>query len=118
MHQLWESRTDIEYFKLCKILTELPDKFREYYRMKITFDYVLHSVKDDFQGYSNFGKCIKAEEKLTAALRYVLVIVVRIKINNICKMLNAIKIQCNLKGNYTVKGNSYTKLKYTTELRT
>ena len=30
MHQLWESRTNIEYFNLCKILTELPDKFREY----------------------------------------------------------------------------------------
>ena len=30
MHQLWESRNDIEYFKLCKILTELPDNFREY----------------------------------------------------------------------------------------
>ena len=31
IHQLWESRTDEEYFKLCKILTEFPDKFREYY---------------------------------------------------------------------------------------
>jgi len=30
MHQLWESRTDAEYFKMCKILTELPDKLREY----------------------------------------------------------------------------------------
>jgi hypothetical protein len=35
MHQLWESRTDGEYFKLCKILREFPDKFREYYRMNI-----------------------------------------------------------------------------------
>jgi len=43
-------------------LTELPDKFREYYRMNITFDYILDSVKDDLQGYSNFRKCIKAEE--------------------------------------------------------
>jgi len=36
MHLLWESRTDGEDFKLCKILTEFPDKFREYYRMSIT----------------------------------------------------------------------------------
>ena len=36
MHQLWE------YFKLCKILTEFPDKFREYYRMNIkSFDYIM-----------------------------------------------------------------------------
>ena len=49
MHQLWESRTDGGYFKLCNILTEFPDKFREYYRMNITFDYILDSVKDDLQ---------------------------------------------------------------------
>jgi hypothetical protein len=29
MHQLWESSTDGEYFKLSKILKEFPDKFRE-----------------------------------------------------------------------------------------
>ena len=59
MHQPWESRTDGEYLKLCKILTEFPDKFREYYRMDInTFDYILDSVKGDLQGYSNFRKCI------------------------------------------------------------
>jgi len=48
MHQLWESRTDGEYFKLCKILREFPSKFRECYRMNIkTFDYILHSAKED-----------------------------------------------------------------------
>ena len=63
MHQLWESRNGAEYFKLCKILREFPDKFREYYRMNIkTFDYILDSVKDDLQGYSNFRKCIEAEQ--------------------------------------------------------
>jgi len=112
MHQLWESRTDGEYFKLCKILREFPDKFRHYYRMNMkTFDYILDSVKDDLQGYSNFRKCIEAEETLTVALRYVLVIVVRININYICTMLKVIKIQCNLQGNYTRKSRSYTKLK-------
>jgi len=106
MHQLWESRSDGEYFKLCKILREFPDKFREYYRMNIkTSDYILYSVKDDLQGYSNFRKCNEAEEKLTVALRYVLVIVVRININYICTMVNAIKIQCNLKGNYSSSRN-------------
>jgi hypothetical protein len=35
MHQLWEPRTDGEHFKLCKILTEFPGKFREYW-MNIT----------------------------------------------------------------------------------
>ena len=61
MHQLWESRTEGECFKLYKILREFPDKFREYYRMNIkTFDYILDSVKDDLQGYSNFRKCIEA----------------------------------------------------------
>jgi hypothetical protein len=50
MHQLWESRTGGEYFKMCKILTEFPDKFSEYYRMNITtFDHILESVKEDLQ---------------------------------------------------------------------
>ena len=103
--------TDGEYFKLCKILRQFPGKFREYYRMNIkAFDYILDSVKDVLQGYINFRKCIEAEEKLTVALRYVLVIVVRININYICTMVNAIKIQRNLKGNYTSKIKSYTKL--------
>jgi len=70
--------------------------------MNITaFDYIVDSMKDVLQGYSNFKKCIEAEEKLTVALRYVLVIVVRIKINYKCKILHAIIIQCNLKGKYT-----------------
>jgi hypothetical protein len=111
MHQLWESRTDGEYFKLCKKLREFPDKFIQYYRMDIkTFHYILDRVKDDLQCYSNFRKCIEAEEKLTVALRYVLVIVARININYICTMVNVIKIQCNIKGNYTRKIKSYTKL--------
>jgi hypothetical protein len=67
-------------------------------------------VKDDLQGYSNFSKCTEAEGNLTVALRYVLVIAVRININYICTMVNAIKIQCNLNGNYTRKIKSYTKL--------
>ena len=82
MHQLWESRTDREYFKLCKILTEFPDKFREYYRNNIkTFDYMLDSVKGDLQGCSDFRECTETEEKFTLAFRYVLVIAVRIKRN-------------------------------------
>jgi len=48
------------------------------------FNCVLDSVKDDLQGYYNFRKCIEAEEKLTLALRYVLVVVVGININDIC----------------------------------
>jgi hypothetical protein len=62
------ARTDGKYFKLCKILGEFPDTFREYYRMNMkTFDYtldsmkddcwviqILNGVKDDLQGYSNF----------------------------------------------------------------
>ena len=112
IHQFWVSRTDGEYFKLCKILTEPPDKFREYYRKNIKIlNYTMDSVKDDLQGYCNLRKCIEAEEKLTVALRYVLVIVVRIKRNHICKILIAIIIQCNLKGNCTRKSKSYTKLK-------
>jgi hypothetical protein len=88
-----------------------PIKFREYYRMNINnFDYILDSVKEDLQGYSNFRKRIEAEEKLTVARRYAPVIVVRININYICTMVNAINIQCNLKGNYTSKIKNYTKL--------
>jgi hypothetical protein len=75
-----------------------------------TFDYILDSVKDDLQGYSNFRKCIEADEKLPVALRCILVVVVRININYICTMVNAIKIHCNLKGNYTRRSKSYTKL--------
>ena len=63
-------------------MREFPGKFREYYRMFIkTFDYILDSVKGDLQGYSNFRKCIEAEEKLTVVLRYALIIVVKININ-------------------------------------
>jgi hypothetical protein len=61
------------------------------------FDYILDSVKDDRQSYSNFRECIEAQEKLTVTIRYVLVTVVRININYSCTMLNAIKIHCNLK---------------------
>jgi len=104
MHQLRESRTNGEYFKLCKILTEFPDKFREYYRMSIKyFDYILDNVKDDLRGYYNFRKCTEAGEKHMVALRYVPVIVVRIIINYICKMLNLIISRCNLKVNYKKK---------------
>jgi hypothetical protein len=92
--------------KLCKILRVFPDKIREYYGMNIkTVEYILDSAKDDLQGYSNFRKCNEAEQKPTVALRYVLVIAVRIDINCICTMVNAIKIQCNLKRNYTRKIN-------------
>jgi hypothetical protein len=91
--------------------TEFPNKIREHYRINIkTFNFILDSVKDNLRSYSNFRKCIEAEEKLTVALRYVLVIAVRININYTCTMVNAIKIQCNLKGNYTRKIKSYTKL--------
>ena len=80
MHQLWESRTDGECFKMSKILTEFPDKFRECCRMNIkTFDYIMESGNDVLQGYSNFRKCNEAEEKLSVAARYLLDIAVRIK---------------------------------------
>ena len=55
MHQLRESKTDGEYFKLCMILTEFPYKFGEYYRMDIkTFGYIMDSAKDVLWGYSDF----------------------------------------------------------------
>ena len=44
-----------------------------------TSDYILDSVKYDLRGYSNFRKCIEAEEKLNVALWYILVIVVEDK---------------------------------------
>ena len=46
-----------------------------------TSDYMLDSVKGDVQGCSDFRECNEAKEKFAVALRYVLVIVVRIKIN-------------------------------------
>jgi hypothetical protein len=95
IHQLWESRTEGEYFKLCKILREFPEKFREYCRMNVpNFDDVLAALKDSLQGYSNFRKCIEAEEKLMVALRYVFVITVRIKINYTCKMFSLYILKC------------------------
>ena len=36
MHQLWESSSDGEDFKLWMILKEFHAKFREYYKMNIT----------------------------------------------------------------------------------
>jgi len=49
--------------------------------MNTTFDYILDSVKDVQQGCSDFRGYNEAEEKLTVALRYVLVTVVWIKRN-------------------------------------
>jgi hypothetical protein len=92
-------------------LREFPDKFREYYRMNLTtFHYILDSVRDDLQGCSNFRKGIEAEEKLTVAARFVLVTVVKIKINYASKILNAVIFLCKINGNYTRESNSYTKL--------
>jgi hypothetical protein len=49
---------------------EFPDNFREYYRMNIlNFNYIFDSMKDDLQSYSNFRKCIEAEDKHTVALQ-------------------------------------------------
>ena len=80
MHQLWELRIGGEYLKLYTILREFPDKFREFYWMNIkTSDYILDSVKDDLQGYSNFRRCTEAEEIFKVAFRYVRVIVVKDK---------------------------------------
>jgi hypothetical protein len=67
------------------------------------FYYILYSAKDDLRGYYNFRNCTEAGDKLMVAMRYVPVIVVRIKINYICKMLNSIISRCNLKGNNTRK---------------
>jgi len=60
----------------------------------------LDSVKDDLQSYYNFRMCIEAGEKLIVALRHVPIIVV---INYVRKMLNAVIIRGNIKGNYTRK---------------
>ena len=70
----------------------------------------MESVKYGLQGCVNFSSCTEVEEKLTVAFRFVMVIVERIKRNYVPKILNALIIRCNLKGNYTRKNNSYTKL--------
>ena len=75
-------------------------------------------MKDNLQRYSNSRNCTEGEQKLTVALWYILVIMVRIKVNCICKMLHAIIIQCNLKRNYTRKSTSYTIMKNTADLQT
>jgi len=75
-------------------------------------------MKDDLQGFSNSRNCTEAEQKLTVAFWYVLIIMVRIKVNYICKMLHVIIIQCNLKGNYTTKRKSYMIMKNTADLQT
>jgi hypothetical protein len=68
-----------------------------------TFLYIMDNVKNDLQDCSNFRKCTEVEEKLTVALRSVLVIVPTIDIIYSCRILNAVKIQCKIKGNYTRK---------------
>ena len=85
MRQLWESRTDGAYIKLCDILREFPNKLRDYYRMNIKFGYITDSVKTDLQGCSNFRKFIEAEMKLTVAPQFLSVILVRIKRNYTAK---------------------------------
>ena len=64
MHQIWESRAGDEYFKLCKILTEFLDKFRQYYRMNIKFGYIMDSVKDDLQVCYNSESALKQKRIL------------------------------------------------------
>jgi hypothetical protein len=66
-----------------------------------TFDCVLDSVNGVAVGYCDFRKCNEAEEKITVALRYVLLIVGRLNINYICSVLNAVTVRCNVKGNHT-----------------
>jgi hypothetical protein len=39
-----------------------------------TFDCIMDSVKGVVQGYCDFRKCVEAEEKLTVARRYVLLL--------------------------------------------
>ena len=58
MYQLWESRTDGECFKLCKMSREFPDMFREYYRLNIkTFGYVMDSVRILQTEHKDFWLC-------------------------------------------------------------
>jgi len=57
-------------------------------------------MKDELQGYSNSRNCTEAEQKLTVALWYILIIMVRIKVN------------------YTTKSKSYTIMKNTADLQT
>ena len=86
--------TDGEYFKLCEILTEFRGKFREYYRMNIkTFDYILDGVNDGLQGYSNFRKCIEAEEELTVALIHSLNL-----LGNSLNILHSVKYSPSVEG--------------------
>jgi hypothetical protein len=52
----------------------MNDKLRKCYRTNIRiFYFISDSVKCDLLGYSNFSKFIEAEEKLTVALRSVLI---------------------------------------------
>jgi hypothetical protein len=51
MHQLWVSRNDGKYFKLCKISREFLDKFREYYRMNTTNSKYINNQQMHFKIY-------------------------------------------------------------------
>ena len=56
----------------------------------------MNNVKNDLQVCSNFRMGTKAEDKLTVVLRFVLVVMVRIKRIYICKNFNPIIFHCNL----------------------
>ena len=80
------------------ILIEFRDKFREYYGMDIkTYDRIMDSVKYVLQGYSDSENVKKQNRNLTVALRYVLDMVVRPKVNYICSLtlyVPCIILQC------------------------
>lgn len=59
-----------EFELLFKDLCDQPERFFEYFRMKPeTFEYILQGIEERITKFSNFRKCIPAQQRLAVTLR-------------------------------------------------
>lgn len=73
IHPLLQTRHESDQFAICFQLKKHEDKLFGYVRMRIgPFEVLLQKLYETIKGQNTkFGKCIKPEEKLVIALRYV-----------------------------------------------
>lgn len=69
--ELFVSRDEKGEFKmLFRDLCDQPERFFEYFRMtQATFEYILHGIEERITKFSNFRKCISAQQRLAVTLR-------------------------------------------------
>lgn len=71
VNHLFAARDDKgEFQMLFQDLSDNPQKFFEYFRMRpTTFEYILKGIEERITKYSNFRECISAKQRLSVTLR-------------------------------------------------